>query len=160
MLRLESNGQKSLYKWREGKLLQLDQEGREITGNLASQYILEKGGSLTHTYWKLTELMGSPVQFHEGWRREPHLILHRAENRVTGHGGCNSFRGSYSLMQENRIQFSPMAATKMACPDMITEGSLFRALERVDSYVVKGDSLQLLRARMAPVARFVAVYLR
>jgi hypothetical protein len=28
----------------------------------------------------------------ENYRREPHLILKIEGNRLTGHGGCNSFK--------------------------------------------------------------------
>jgi heat shock protein HslJ len=49
-------------------------------------------------------------------RKEPHMILQVAESRVVGNGGCNGFSGTYQLdSKSNRLRFSPLMATKMAC---------------------------------------------
>src|SRR5690606_13217604 len=64
----------SLFQVGENKLVQLDIEGRKITGNLADKYILTKiPAGITEKYWKLTELSGKPVQ--AGNNKEPHIIL-------------------------------------------------------------------------------------
>ena len=154
------------YKVGENQLIQLDMQGQAITGANAGLYVLAKtNNSITNKYWKLVEVMGQPVPTDDTLHgKEPHMILHTAENRVTGNGGCNGFGGTYQLdSANNRIHFSPLMATKMACLEgnrMKVEDQLFKALEMTDSYYVKGDSLQLNKARMAPLARFVAVYLK
>lgn len=153
------------YKVGENQLIQLDQQGQPITGANAALYVLAKtNNSITNKYWKLVEVMGQPVPTDTQRRKEPHMILHTAENRVTGSGGCNGFSGTYQLDSiNNRLRFSPLIATKMACLEgsrMKIEDQLFKALESANSYHVKGDSLQLFRARMAPLARFVAVHLK
>ena len=48
----------------------------------------------------------------------------------------------------------------MACPDMETETQFYKVLEMVDNYYHNNDTLILNKAKMAPLARFVAVYLR
>ncbi|ANE53491.1 hypothetical protein SY85_13920 [Flavisolibacter tropicus] len=159
------NGMKNgplYYKVVENQLIQLDQQGKTITGPNANRYILAKSdNAITNKYWKLIEVMGKPVIVDSQQSREPHMILHIDNNRVSGNGGCNNFSGTYQLEANNRIHFSPLAATKMACmSSMEVEDQFFKALETADSYYSKGDSLQLIRARMAPLARFVAVYLR
>lgn len=159
------NGMKDgprFYKVGENKLIQLDQQGKTITGTNANRYILNKADNdITNKYWKLLEVMGKPIVLDSQQSREPHMILHIDNNRVSGNGGCNNFNGTYQLEPNNRIRFSPLAATKMACMNsMEVESQFFKALETADSYYSKGDSLQLIRARMAPLARFVAVYLR
>lgn len=153
------------YKLGENQLTHLDMQGQPITGDNASLYVLTKtSNNITNKYWKLVEVMGQPVPTDTLQRKEPHMILHTADNRVTGNGGCNSFGGTYQLDSvNNRLRFSPLMATKMACIEnerMRIEDQLFKALEMTDSYHVKGDSLQLFKARMAPLARFVAVYLK
>lgn len=42
----------------------------------------------------------------------------------------------------------------MACPNMNIEQELFRILEMVDNYSFNGTTLQLNKARMAPLAKF------
>lgn len=149
------------YQVGENKLFHLDQSGNRITGNLADKYTLMKQlNGLTEKYWKLTELMGNPVTKSENMQREAHLILRTEGNRVNAHGGCNSMMGSYELLPGNRIKFSKMASTMMACPDMSIEDQLKKVLEMADNYNLDGDKLVLNRARMAPLARFEAVYLR
>lgn len=149
------------YKVGENQLIQLDLKGQPITGTNANRYVLAKAdNNITNKYWKLIEVMGQPVVLNNQQAKEPHMILHVDNNRVSGNGGCNNFNGTYQLEANSRIRFSPLAATKMACTNsMEVETQFFKALETADSYYVTGDSMQLIRARMAPLARFVAVYL-
>ncbi|WP_336514642.1 META domain-containing protein [Pollutibacter soli] len=114
------------------------------------------GASLKGTYWKLTELAGTAVTAREGVK-EVYLKISSTDSTVQGNGGCNGFGGNYTLGNGDRIKFSRMISTMMACDGLDVENSLYRALENTDSYVIKGDTLQLNRARMAPLARFVAV---
>lgn len=117
----------------------------------AADGILEK-------YWKLVEVNGKPVPPLE---REPHVIL-KTEGRANGFGGCNPYTGTYTLdAAVSRIGFEQIASTMMACAaGMEVEQAFHEALRRSDGYAVDGDRLVLVRARMAPLARFEAVYLR
>jgi heat shock protein HslJ len=117
--------------------------------------------NITEKYWKLVELYGQKVTANKNQKKEPHFILKVKDTRITGSGNCNSFTGSYELSGMNRIKISQIASTMMACiNDMETEVEFFRALESADNYYVNGDTLQLNRARMAPLAKFEAVYLK
>ncbi len=145
----------------ENRLFQLDMQGNKIVGDLADQYILEKDqNQITGKYWKLIELDGQPIAFFDHQQREAYLILKEEDSRVQGHSSCNSFSGTYELSEGNRIRFSPLASTKMACPDMITESRLFQILEMTDNYSVNGDFLFLNKAKMSPLAKFEVVYFR
>jgi heat shock protein HslJ len=115
--------------------------------------------SLQETYWKLTELMGQPISVPDPDKREVHIILKNG-NRLQGFAGCNNIMGSFERKNEFSITFSGVASTLMVCPDMTTEDNLKRALEQADNYVIKGNTLSLNKARMAPLARFEAVYLK
>ncbi|PTD24253.1 META domain-containing protein [Sphingomonas fennica] len=144
----------------ENRITRLARDGSRITGGLADRYGLEKmAGHLTETYWKLVELNGRPVPRLE---REPYLILKAEGGRVNGFGGCNSFSGSYTVDEAaSRISFGQVASTMMACVSgMDVEQAFHRVLGQADNYSLNGDHLTLNRARMAPLARFEAVYLR
>lgn len=78
------------------------------------------------------------------------------DNKLQGNGGCNTLTGSYELMDGNRIKFSGVASTMMACPEMTTEGLLGRALQSCDNYSINGNNLSLNKAKMAPLVRFEA----
>ncbi len=115
--------------------------------------------SLTGTYWKLVELNGKPVgEPDEGKRREIFLTLSVKENRVSGNAGCNDFGGTYKPGAEGlRLQFSGIIRTEMACEGLDLESEYFAVIERSDSYYIVNDTLQLNSARVAPLARFVAI---
>lgn len=121
----------------------------------------EETSEITEKYWKLIEINGQKVTSENFASKEPHLILKKEENRVNGNGGCNSFFGTYELQADaNRISFSKIGSTRMACVKPTVENDFFNVLETVDNYTVKNDTLQLNKARMAPLAKFVAVYLK
>jgi heat shock protein HslJ len=114
---------------------------------------------LTETYWKLTELMGQPITT-EANKKEMFLMLKNEGNRVHGNAGCNNFMGGYILQEGNRLSFSQLAGTLMACPDMEKEQQFMKLLGTVDNYAIKGNALSLNKARMAPLARFEAVVMK
>ena len=144
----------------EGMLYMLDKDGNKMTGEQLDSYALVKTDlNLVEKYWRLTELLGEPVTTPEG-AKEAHMILKKEDNRVTGTSGCNTFNGSFTLKPFNRITFSRSISTMMMCPNMETETKLYKVLETADSYTIKDDVLVLIRGRMAPLARFEAVYVK
>ncbi len=142
----------------ENRLFKLNKDGKRITGDLESSYILEKQeNNLTNKYWKLIELQGKPVKTVEG-QREIHFILKPENQRIGGFAGCNNLNGTYEIQPANRIKFSKIATTMKACIDMTQEKDFLKILEMADSYNLSKDTLKLYRARMAPLAKFEAVY--
>jgi putative lipoprotein len=114
---------------------------------------------LENTYWKLTDLGGGPVTA-ASQQQEAHFILHPADKRVSGSGGCNRFTGGYEL-QGDRLVFKQMAGTMMACADgMETEKAFLGALTKVMRARTRRQQLELLDASGAVLARFEAVHLR
>lgn len=143
----------------ENRLIRLSEDGARVTGDLAPLYVLSKlDEGITEKYWKLVELNGRPVPALE---REPYIILRAEDARLHGFGGCNGFTGAYELDAANsRIRFRDIAATMMACASgMEIESAFHEVLKKADNYSLDGDRLTLNRARMAPLARFEAVYL-
>lgn len=115
--------------------------------------------SLENTYWKLTTLAGKPVNVPDG-QREPHLLLHPEQQRVSGSGGCNRIMGGYTLSGD-RLDFGKLASTLMMC---LSGGELERdflaTLERTARWQVQGQQLTLLAADGATLAVFEPRYLR
>lgn len=136
-----------------------------ITGCATDQAPLTGSGAMTSNddvitekYWKLVELNGHPVT---PGPNDTYITLKLDGQRVIGSGGCNRLAGTYTLGAKNRVRFSQIVSTEMACMEgMETETEFLRVLDRVDSYDVKGDKLVLNKARMAPLARFEAVYMQ
>ncbi len=68
------------------------------------------------------------------------------DGRITGFGGCNGFGGSYTL-DGGSMRIGPVTATRKACfePEGVgeLEGWYFAALERVATWSIREDRLQL-----------------
>ncbi len=136
----------------ENTLTALDMEGNKITGEPANNYVLHKKFiALTGVKWKLIKLNGKDVS-----NDRAYISFSEDNSRVSGNGGCNGFGGEYTTQEGNRISMSKLMSTMMACPDMETETNLHKALEIVDNYAILNDTLSLNKARMAPLAVFVA----
>ena len=124
-----------------------------------SQTLKKADATSIAKYWKLIELSGNPVTVNENMQRIPHIVL-TMDGKLRGNTGCNNIVGAYEQKDSYRIKFSPAATTMMMCIDnMEIEKEFLRVLELADSYIVKDDTLILNRARMAPLARLVAVYM-
>jgi|GEM_PF-1076370 len=77
---------------------------------------------LQGTVWVLDNLDGDPLV------ADSRISLEfQAEGRVNGHGGCNSFGGSFTLTKGS-LRFGPMMSTKMSCgPELDEQESRFLA---------------------------------
>lgn len=115
--------------------------------------------SLENTYWKLMRLGSQPVTVADN-QREPHFVLQPETKRVAGSGGCNRMMGSYTL-DGNKLSFSQMAGTRMACPQgMDVEQAFYAALQKVTSWRIDGETLELFDAAGASVAGFDSRYMK
>ena len=145
------------FKVGENRLWLADKKGQALFNAQNGRYNFVKiDNPLVEKYWKLIELRGAPIDNKSG--KEAFIIFKAQENRIHGNFGCNNFTGSYKLEEGNRINFSQMASTMMMCMNMETEQAFSEVLRMADNYYVDGNHLALNRARMAPLARFVAVY--
>ena len=155
---LDAGGISQSYMVGENTLTHLDQKGKQITGELANNYILKKQPTeeLVDISWKLVELNGKPIS---NVMNKPFIIFNSEENRVSGNSSCNGFGGSYEIKEGNRIAFSQMMRTMMACPpEMNVENEFMLVLEVADNYTVVNGVLNLNKARMAPLAKFEIDY--
>jgi heat shock protein HslJ len=145
------------FKVAEDALIQLDLEGNEITGELAQYQKLTKvDANLVDIYWKLTEIMGSPVVAKPEKTKAAHITFSIEDDRVFGNTGCNSFSGTYQLKPANGLTFSSMISTRVMClDDMDTENKMNKAFGLVDSFILVGISLTLFLSDKTLLDRFV-----
>ncbi len=101
--------------------------------------------TLTDVYWKLKSLNAKSVSDYPAQNKEPYITF-RADNRVEGTGGCNGMGGSYALGDNNKITFSQIISTKMACPDMTLETDFHGFLMGEVMYAIANNELTLTRA--------------
>ena len=107
--------------------------------------------SLVGTEWRLEDLAGRGVLD----RAEATLVFPEA-GRVAGSGSCNRFFGSVTLEQD-RIGFGQMGATRMACIGAIgdQENRYLAALQQAERFEVRGTTLLIHVRGMDQPLRFV-----
>jgi heat shock protein HslJ len=75
--------------------------------------------------------------------------------QAAGHGSCNRFFGTVEI-ERDRIQFGPLAATKMACMGGASQQEMryLGALQKAQRYEVQGDTLLIHTQGMDQPLRF------
>jgi heat shock protein HslJ len=116
--------------------------------------------NLLEKYWKLDQIMGTDISTLDPKLPNNAYITFKDGNKIVGNAGCNAISGTYELGTGNKIHFSKVVTTLKMCMDMTVEEKMKQAFQLADSYYVKNDTLILNRARMAPLAQFVAVYMK
>lgn len=91
--------------------------------------------------WELKTLNEREIKLTDN-NSEVYIQFNEAEKKVNGRGGCNRFCGNYE-MDGDKLKFSPLGATRMACPDLQLETEFFKVLETVDSYSIKDGQLSM-----------------
>lgn len=75
--------------------------------------------------------------------REPFLQFF-SSTELKGYGGCNQFRGSYTV-EKTRLSVGPLMSTRMYCPTMDFEDAFSRAISAADTYFIVEDKLYLYK---------------
>lgn len=108
---------------------------------------------LTEKHWKLVELNGLLVN---ETSREPFIAFENEKNRIHGNTSCNNFFGTFELQEKNKIKFSQVGMTKMACVGNTIETAFTQAIESTTAYKIDDSSLILFNAFGNKIAHFKA----
>ena len=112
---------------------------------------------ITEKHWKLKSLGGKQIK-NNGENRDAYFTLSAQENRVNGFSGCNSFFGSYTLEEGNKIRFSNLGSTRMACPEGdFPEQDFLAVFNKADNYTIANGELSLNVGTTTPLAVFEEV---
>lgn len=117
----------------------------------AAQPAYAQSSPLAGSEWRPAAIDGVEIAADSGI-----LIQFRADGVVNGSGGCNRFAGTYELSGDT-IGFSPLAATRKACPQpiMANESRFFDALERATRFSRDRIDLELADDAGNPVILLV-----
>ncbi|MEH6642276.1 META domain-containing protein [Vreelandella glaciei] len=63
------------------------------------------------------------------------------DGSVSGHDGCNRLTGKVTLGENQRIEFSELATTRMACPQMDDAKRVTDMMETAYRYLIDHDRL-------------------
>ena len=101
-------------------------------------------GMLSGTAWQLQQL-GTQGALEA---QQPTLAFDSG-GKVNGSGSCNRFNGTVTISGK-AIQFSPLAATKMACAAALNqqEATYFTALQQAEWFLIAGTTLTIYTRSM------------
>lgn len=102
--------------------------------------------------WSISEINGSKVTPGES-KTLPFITFDTTTGRISGSSGCNRMMGSFDVnAKPGSLELSPMAGTKMMCPDMTIERNVLSALAQVKGFKKAGkDKMYLCNASNRPV---------
>lgn len=152
---IQKNSRPDRFKVEENQVRQLDMEGNEITGDLASQYVMRKNGNamVEDKTWQLVELHGKQIK---GAADTHYIIFHSKDGRAEAKIDCNVLLNDYKIKNGLQLKIVPGISTLMACPDNL-EQEFSEVLFLADNISVNDKTLILNKGRMAPLAVFELV---
>lgn len=139
------------FKVEENQVRQLNNNGKEIAGELENQYVLTKTGNpiIENKRWQIVEIFGKTVN---GSPETHYLIFHTSENKLEAKANCNIILRPYSITNQYRITIEQGLSTMMACEDNL-EVELLKALDMADNISFSEETLTLNKGRMAPLLK-------
>jgi heat shock protein HslJ len=69
-----------------------------------------------------------------------------AQQRLSGHDGCNNFMGAIAIGEKHQLSFGDVAATKKGCPPGTTPDGFYSALAGVARFQYQPPELELMDA--------------
>lgn len=146
-------GENKLFFLKENQL----DKNQSLTG-LPQLSQTQTDSDLTEKYWKLVSINDRQVTRDDFSSKEPHMIFKTEFNRVNGNDGCNGFGGMFVLSEGNKIAFSKMISTMMACPDSFVFNEFMKIVNKDDlTYKVVDEKLTI--TSKSDVLKFEVVYL-
>jgi heat shock protein HslJ len=99
-----------------------------------------------HDIWALESIEGDKIVIDESVKNLPMLEIYVDEERAHGNTSCNSFNGKAEI-EGNKIKFSKIIATEMACPSDL-EQRFLSAIETVNNYKIEKMRLFLFNGEV------------
>jgi len=96
-----------------------------------------------HDIWALESIKKEKIELNENIKNLPMIEIYVEDERVYGNTSCNSFNGKVYI-EGNKISFSDIIATEMACPGNLEERFL-TAIESIDNYKIEKMRLFLFK---------------
>lgn len=129
----------------------------DSTGQSLLTYSVYTPTALVGTKWTMTMYNNGHGGFQSAVATSVVTATFAADGTVSGSGGVNNYNGSYKTSGSN-ITVSGITSTKMAGPDdlMAQEDAYLAALEKVATYSIEGNRLEMRDAGGAAMVGYTA----
>ena len=124
-----------------------------LQGRQMAQQNLPGGGSgITGIAWRPASIGAEPIPEDSGM-----FVQFEVDGSIKGHGGCNSFFGSFEK-SDSDVSVGPLGATKMACEMQVMsrETAFMDALQETERLGASAKGLQLLGDNSMLLAELVS----
>ena len=111
--------------------------------------------TLAETKWRLVSLNKKTVT--QKANKVFFLKLNSKDARFTAYAGCNSIAGNYVMPSSDKLDFSEVIMTRMACPDMTLEDKFGAMLVQITSYKLDKETLTFFDKGKKELANFKAI---
>ena len=127
-----------------------------IFGTVALTACGSRSGNLEDHLWQMTSYRNADGEMIETLP-DVKSTAEFKDGNLSGKAACNTYNGSY-LVDGDRISFGPLMSTMMACEPatMDQETGYLAAIDLADTFVVKGESLEIFDQNGEIVLAFVA----
>jgi len=121
---------------------------------LSAGLLMACSSSDTPKIEKGAEMLLAGSEWNMGQNTEAFFAF-KSDGRIIGHGGCNSFSGSYE-QNDTRLKIGPLASTKKMCPPdiMAVENTLMEILGKTQFYDATHMTLTLNDAEGQTLMKF------
>lgn len=92
--------------------------------------------------WVLEAIQGETIALTSDTER-PRLEIQLADMRIMGTDGCNGYFASIDFIDEQKIQFGPIASTRKYCAEMAIPDSFGQQMDLVKIYQIENLKLRL-----------------
>jgi heat shock protein HslJ len=112
-----------------------------------------------HDIWALEAIDGKTLERpNENDRMQiPSIEINLTEMRIMGTDGCNNFNGSIKNIEEDELNFGPIAATMKMCYNMEIPNKFNVAINKVGTYKIKNLKLYFFDEKGTELLRFKKV---
>ena len=110
--------------------------------------------ALAETKWKLVELNGKVVKSSNG--KDYFINLDSKSGKFAAYAGCNKISGIYINKSTDKLMFSKIISTRMACSNSNVESEFIQSLGKVDNYMIDAKYLHFHQGKKITIARFEA----
>ena len=111
--------------------------------------------TLAETKWRLVSLNKKTVP--QKGNKAYFLKLNSKDAGFTAFAGCNSIAGNYIMPSSDKLDFSDVIMTRMACPDMTLEDKFGAMLVQTTTYKLDKESLTFFDKEKKELAKFEAI---
>lgn len=148
VLESDFESKNSILRVQENRLVWQNLNGLEIKESDRESFVLTKiPGILLEREWVIRKMSDSFVNIVPMDENDAiNIHFSSDENMVYGYGGCNYYRASYHLI-DNELSFTPILSTMMAGPNLELENKFFNILNETRQYEIAGNELYFMDAK-------------